>query len=91
MRPESLAFFKEIVNTPSPSGYEERAAEVYRNYTKSFADEVRTDVHGNVYAILNPNAKMKVMLAGRTTTPAPIVGLKFGPAAVSSKVTASPR
>lgn len=64
MRPESLAFFKEIVNTPSPSGYEERAAEVYRNYTKTFADEVRTDVHGNVYAILNPAAKMKVMLAG---------------------------
>lgn len=64
MRKESLAFFKEIVNIPSPSGYEERAAEVYRKYTGKFADKVHTDVHGNVWAILNPDAEMKVMLAG---------------------------
>jgi putative aminopeptidase FrvX len=64
MRPESLTFLKDIVNVPSPSGYEERAAEIYRQYTKQFADEVRTDVHGNVVAILNPKAKMKIMLAG---------------------------
>jgi putative aminopeptidase FrvX len=64
MRPESLDFFKAIVNVPSPSGYEERAAEIYRQYTKPFAHEVKTDVHGNVAAILNPNAGMKVMLAG---------------------------
>ena len=64
MRPESLAFLKEIVNTPSPSGFEERAAEVYRAYTLPFADKVTTDVHGNVAAILNPDAEMKIMLAG---------------------------
>lgn len=63
MRPESLAFLQEIVNTPSPSGFEEGTAEVYRAYT-SFADEVRTDIHGNVAAILNPDAGMKIMLAG---------------------------
>lgn len=63
MRPESLEFFKEIVNTPSPSGYEERAAEVYRRYT-SFADKLHTDVHGSVWAILNPDAQQKIMLAG---------------------------
>jgi endoglucanase len=57
-------FLKDIVNTPSPSGYEERAAEVYRKYTSSFADLVTTDVHGNVAAVLNPGAEMKVMLAG---------------------------
>ena len=64
MRTESLDFLKEIVNTPSPSGYEERAAEVYRLYTRSFSDTVTTDVHGNVAAILNPGAGMKIMLAG---------------------------
>ena len=63
MRAKSLDFLKAIVNTPSPSGYEERAAQVYRDYVK-FADEVQTDVHGNVIAILNPKAKMKIMLAG---------------------------
>ncbi|MBA3724926.1 MAG: M42 family metallopeptidase [Armatimonadetes bacterium] len=64
MRKESLAFFKELVNTPSPSGYETKAAEVYRTYTKPFADEIRTDVMGNVWAIINPKAKRQVMLAG---------------------------
>lgn len=64
MRAASLEFFKEIVNTPSPSGYEERAAEVYRQYTKPFADKIVTDVHGNVWSILNPDAEMKIMLAG---------------------------
>jgi endoglucanase len=37
---------------------------VYREYTQSFADCVTTDVHGNVAAVLNPDAAMKVMLAG---------------------------
>jgi putative aminopeptidase FrvX len=64
MRPESLEFLKAIVNVPSPSGYEERAAAIYRGYTQPFADKVVTDVHGNVAAILNPDAEMKIMLAG---------------------------
>lgn len=64
MRSESLDFFRSIVDCPSPSGYEERAAEIYRAYTRPFAHEIRTDVHGNVAAILNPQAEMKVMLAG---------------------------
>lgn len=64
MRPASLKFFKAIVDVPSPSGYEERAAEIYRNYCKPFADKIHTDVHGNVWAILNPDAEQKIMLAG---------------------------
>lgn len=64
MRPQSLDFFKAIVNVPSPSGYEERAAELYRQYTRSYAHDDKTDVHGNVVAILNPEAGMKIMLAG---------------------------
>lgn len=64
MRKESLQFFKDIVNVPSPSGFEERAAEIYRKYTSHFAHKVHTDIHGNVWAILNPDAEMKIMLAG---------------------------
>ena len=64
MRPESLKFLKTLVNTPSPSGYEEKAAEVYRQYTKPFADKIHTDVHGSVWSILNPKAEMRIMLAG---------------------------
>lgn len=64
MRAESLEFFKAIVNAPSPSGFEEPAARVYREYTGAFADKVVTSVHGSVWAVLNPDAEMKVMLSG---------------------------
>lgn len=64
MRPESLTFLKQLVEAPSPSGYESPAADVYRDYMSRFADEVSTDVSGNVIAILNPEAKTKIMLAG---------------------------
>ncbi len=64
MRSESLDFLKQLIAAPSPSGYEEPAAEVYRSYTESFADEVRTDIHGSVWAILNPKAETRIMLAG---------------------------
>lgn len=64
MRNESLEFLKAIVNVPSPSGYEARAAEVFKGYTKAFADELKTDSHGNCWAVANPKAEMKIMLAG---------------------------
>ena len=38
--------------------------EVVRDYATSFADEMRTDVHGNVIAARNVGAPLRVMLAG---------------------------
>jgi endoglucanase len=64
MIPRSRQFFEQVVNTPSPSGFEERVAEVVRDYASDFADQIRTDVHGNVAAILNPHAETRIMLAG---------------------------
>src|SRR3990172_6132952 len=60
----SAAFFRRILETPSPSGYERPVQEVVRQYVGRFADEVTTDVHGNVIATVNPGAPMRVMLAG---------------------------
>lgn len=57
-------FFKQILETPSPSGYEERVQEVVRQYVADFADEVRTDLHGNVIAGKNTKAPLRLMLAG---------------------------
>jgi endoglucanase len=57
-------FLIRLLETPSPSGYEERIQKVVREYVKSFADEVSTDFHGNVIACKNPKAKLRVMLAG---------------------------
>ena len=64
MREASFHFFSQFVNVPSPSGFEEKAAEAYRAYVGDFADAITTDVHGNVAAILNPQAETKIMLAG---------------------------
>ncbi len=64
MNSETLAFLSSIVSAPSPSGYEQPVATLYREYAGTFADQVTTDVHGNVTAVLNPDAAMKIMLAG---------------------------
>ncbi|MHC2020225.1 M42 family metallopeptidase [Methylobacterium sp. CM6247] len=62
MRPASVEFLKALTNVSSPSGYEQDAAKLYREYTGAFSDQVSTDAHGNVAAVLNPNASMKIML-----------------------------
>ena len=63
MRPQSLEFLKALVNAPSPSGYEQAVAKVYRGYTEPFADRVETDIHGNVTAMLHADAPVRIMLA----------------------------
>ncbi len=57
-------FLKKILETPSPSGYERPVQELVRRYVQPFADKVTTDLHGNVIAVKNPDAKLRVMLAG---------------------------
>jgi putative aminopeptidase FrvX len=60
----ALEFFKTALETPSPSGYETRLQKMVRDYAADFADQLTTDVHGNVIAVKNPGAKLRVMLAG---------------------------
>jgi putative aminopeptidase FrvX len=64
MRKESLTFLEQLVNAPSPSGFEQPAQKVVRDYASRCAHEVRTDVMGNVIASLNPKGKPRLMLAG---------------------------
>jgi len=64
MRQESLDFLREMIETPSPSGYEQPVQKVIRKRVSSFADEVRTDVHGNVIAVKNPEGWPRIMFAG---------------------------
>src|SRR5476649_1346190 len=64
MHDASFAFLKTLLQTPSPSGYEQRIQEVVRTWARPFADELRTDLHGNVIAALNPTGSPRIMLAG---------------------------
>jgi endoglucanase len=64
MDADAKKFIKQILETPSPSGYEEPVQRIVREYAGKFADQVKTDVHGNVIACCNPGAKLRVMFAG---------------------------
>ena len=64
MRKESVSFLQELVEVPSPSGFEQPAQRVVREQVKAYADEVTTDVHGNVIAAVNPGGSPRVMFAG---------------------------
>lgn len=64
MERSSLEFLEELLNSMSPSGFEEEAAKVWKERAKGFADRVFTDYHGNNFAVLNESGNPKVMLAG---------------------------
>ena len=64
MRQDSYNFLKELMSRPSPSGFEAPAQAVIRARLKGVADRVDTDVHGNVYGVINEKAPMRIMLAG---------------------------
>ena len=61
---DALAFLQRLLETPSPSGFEEPNAENFRAYVAPFADSVTTDRMGNVIAAVNPEGSPRIMLAG---------------------------
>ena len=64
MEPKALDFFKRILETPSASGYESPLQRIVRDYVAGFADDVRTDLHGNVIVVKNADSPMRLMFAG---------------------------
>ena len=58
-----IDFLKQLVATPSPSGFEQPVQELVREKLRDFVDELKTDVHGNVIAIKNPEGRPRVMIA----------------------------
>lgn len=64
MKEISFQFLKQLVETPSPSGFEQPVQKMVREEMKKFTDEVKTDVHGNVIGVRNPGGNPRLMLAG---------------------------
>jgi endoglucanase len=64
MESEKFEFLVEFLATPSPSGFEQPAAEVWLRQANTFADRTWKDVHGNAFAALNESGRPRVMLAG---------------------------
>jgi putative aminopeptidase FrvX len=58
---ESKQFLLELLNTASPSGFEQEAARRWRAEAERFADEVRVDVNGTSYARLSGDGPVVVL------------------------------
>ncbi len=67
MRKESIVFLERLLAAPSPSGYEQPAQRVFREYVAPFC-QVSGDVLGNVYGFIPGTGKerLKVMLVGHS-------------------------
>jgi putative aminopeptidase FrvX len=64
MEKSSKQFLIDLLNSPSPTGFEQPIQRVVRAHMKEYADVIDTDLHGNVICVLNPDAKRKIMIAG---------------------------
>src|SRR5690606_28129417 len=60
----SFSFLESLLDAAAPSGFELRAARVWRAEAERIADRVEADVSGNSLALLNPGGSPRVMLAG---------------------------
>jgi len=59
----SFEFLSDLLATPSVSGFEQPAARVVRKWLQGHADDIRSDVHGNTFFVLNPKGSPRIMLA----------------------------
>jgi putative aminopeptidase FrvX len=66
MRKESLAFLKELLTTPSPSGFERAGQRVWLDYASQYTDKTFTDTYGSAVGVLNPDADPKVLIVGHS-------------------------
>ena len=60
---QDISFLERLLETPGPSGFEERAGRVWRDEAASFSN-AWADVVGNSYAAVNGEAKPLTLLAG---------------------------
>ena len=61
---KSLQFLEKYLNNPSPTGYEWKGQKIWMNYLKPYVDEFITDTYGTAVAVINPDAKYKVIIEG---------------------------
>ncbi|MBE0479325.1 M42 family metallopeptidase [Candidatus Aerophobetes bacterium] len=63
MEETSFAFLKRLIEAPSPSGFEQPIQRIVREELEERADNIKTDIHGNVIAEKNPEGRPRIMLA----------------------------
>jgi len=63
MQNNSLQFFRKLIGTISPSGFEHEAVNLWKKEVGSFVEKIEIDIHGNGIAVLNKSKRPKIMLA----------------------------
>jgi len=61
---KSLTFLEDYLNNASPTGYEWGGQKLWMDYLKPYVDEFITDTYGTAVAIINPEAKFRVVIEG---------------------------
>ncbi len=59
-------FLLDLLDSPSPSGFETPTTRLWVDYVSKFADTVETDAYGNAFAIINPKGSPTVMFEGHS-------------------------
>jgi putative aminopeptidase FrvX len=59
---QSLNFFRNYINTPSPVGFEYTGQKLWIDYARPFVDDVFTDPYGTAVAVVNPSNPFKVVI-----------------------------
>lgn len=61
---KSLTFLEDYLNNASPTGYEWGGQKLWMDYLKPYVDEFITDTYGTAVAVINPDAKFRVVIEG---------------------------
>lgn len=64
LTPASLAFLEKYLNNASPTGFEAEGQKIWMEYLKPYVDTFITDTYGTAVAVINPDAKYKVVIEG---------------------------
>jgi endoglucanase len=64
MEEDALGFLRELIETPSPSGFEDENLTNWRERVEGVAEELRTDAYGNTTATVNPGCENSIVVTG---------------------------
>jgi len=63
---KSLEFLEKYLNNASPTGYEWEGQKIWMDYLRPYVDEFITDTYGSAVAVINPQAKYRVVIEGHS-------------------------
>lgn len=66
MQNENKKFLFDLLQVPSPSGFEANAQKIVHNYLQDCCDDITNDINGNLIACKKGNGKHKIMIVGHS-------------------------